>query len=163
MPEPVRERHGVMRMANPRPLSPRILSSGVVVVHWNRDHYDYLLLRAYNYWDFPKGVVEVDESPLQAAIREVEEETTLTGLRFRWGDAYRETHPYNQGRKVARYYIAESATTEVQLPLNPELGRPEHSEYRWVDHDEAWNLLTPRVRAILEWTDSVMARLARRR
>mgnify|MGYP003379637041 FL=1 len=102
-------------MANFKPANNRALSSGVVVVHWNRDHYDYLLLKAYNYWDFPKGMVEEDESPLQAAIREVEEETTLTGLRFRWGDVYRETHPYNQGRKVARYYLAESATTTVQL------------------------------------------------
>ncbi|MCA9556755.1 MAG: NUDIX domain-containing protein, partial [Myxococcales bacterium] len=54
-----------------RPTNVRILSSGVVVVHWNADRYDYLLLRAYNYWDFPKGVVEVAESPLQAAVREV--------------------------------------------------------------------------------------------
>jgi len=134
-----------------------------VVVHWNRDHYDYLLLRAYNYWDFPKGVVETAESPLEAAVREVEEETTLTGLRFRWGDVYRETHPYNQGRKVARYYIAEVPNTAVQLPPNPALGRPEHSDYRWVDRAEAWNLLTPRVRAILEWADSMIARPMRRR
>jgi len=140
----------------------RILSSGVVVVHWDRDHYDYLLLRAYNYWDFPKGAVEAGESPLAAAVREVEEETTLTGLRFRWGDAYRETHPYNQGRKVARYYIAESPSTEVRLPLNPALGRPEHSEFRWVSRTDAWTLLTPRVRAILEWTDSIIARPVRR-
>jgi len=140
----------------------RILSSGVVVVHWDRDHYDYLLLRAYNYWDFPKGAVEAGESPLAAAVREVEEETTLTGLRFRWGDAYRETHPYNQGRKVARYYIAESPSTEVRLPLNPALGRPEHSEFRWVSRADAWTLLTPRVRAILEWTDSIIARPVRR-
>jgi bis(5'-nucleosidyl)-tetraphosphatase len=150
-------------MMNPRPTSIRILSAGVVVVHWNRDHYDYLLLRAYNYWDFPKGVVEPEESPLQAAVREVEEETTLTGLRFRWGDVHRETHPYNQGRKVARYYIAEAANTEVRLPPNPALGRPEHSEYRWADRAEAWNLLTPRVRAILEWTDSVITRPVRGR
>ncbi|HRF62932.1 MAG TPA: NUDIX domain-containing protein [Candidatus Competibacter sp.] len=163
MLEPSRERQRVTRMVNPRPVSNRILSSGVVVVHWKQDHYHYLLLRAYNYWDFPKGVVEVDESPLEAAIREVEEETTLTGLRFRWGDVYRETHPYNQGRKVARYYIAESATTEIHLPTNPQLGRPEHSEFRWVDHAEAWSLLTPRVRAILEWTDSIMARPTRQR
>ncbi len=153
----------MMRMTNPRPASVRTLSSGVVVVNWNHDHYDYLLLRAYNYWDFPKGVVETAESPLEAAVREVEEETTLTGLRFRWGDVYRETHPYNQGRKVARYYIAEAPDTQVRLPDNPELGRPEHSEYRWVDRAEAWTLLTPRVRAILEWTDSIIARPARRR
>lgn len=152
----------VNRIMPLKPASPRILSSGVVVVHWNNDHYNYLLLRAYNYWDFPKGVVEINESPLQAAVREVEEETTLTGLRFRWGDVYRETHPYNQGRKVARYYIAESPDAEVQLPLNPELGRPEHSEFRWVNRTEAWNMLTPRVRAILEWTDGIIARPVRR-
>ena len=163
MRTPCREETRVTRMANPRPASLRTLSSGVVVVHWNHDRYDYLLLRAYNYWDFPKGVVETDESPLEAAVREVEEETTLTGLRFRWGDVYRETHPYNQGRKVARYYIAEAPNTEVRLPPNPELGRPEHSEYRWVDRAEAWILLTPRVRAILEWTDSIIARPLRRR
>ncbi len=152
-----------MSISNIKTAHNRILSCGVVILHWNRNHYDYLLLKAYNYWDFPKGAVEVDESPLQAAIREVEEETTLTGLRFRWGDVYRETYPYNQGRKVARYYIAESTSTQVQLLTNPELGRPEHSEYRWVDHDEAWNLLTPRVRAILEWTDEIMSRFPRRR
>lgn len=150
-------------MTHPRPSSARILSSGVVVVHWNRDHYDYLLLRAYNYWDFPKGMVEVAESPLQAAVREVEEETALTQLRFRWGDIYRETHPYNQGRKVARYYIAESTSAAVMLMPNPELGRPEHNEYRWVNRTEAWDLLTPRVRAILEWANSVTTRSGRRR
>ena len=158
-----REGNSVTRPVNPRPAPVRTLSSGVVVVHWNRDHYDYLLLRAYNYWDFPKGVVETAESPLEAAVREVEEETTLTGLRFRWGDVYRETHPYNQGRKVARYYIAEAPNTTVRLPPNPALGRPEHSEYRWVDRAEAWTLLTPRVRAILEWTDNIIARPMRRR
>ena len=150
-------------MTNPRPSGARILSSGVVVVLWNRDHYDYLLLRAYNHWDFPKGMVEVAESPLQAAVREVEEETALTQLRFRWGDIYRETHPYNQGRKVARYYIAESISAAVTLMPNPELGRPEHNEYRWVNRTEAWNLLTPRVRAILEWANSVTTRSGRRR
>lgn len=147
----------------PRPTRPRILSAGVVVVHWRRDAYAYLLLRAFDYWDFPKGMVEAAESPLQAAVREVEEETTLTNLRFRWGDIYRETHPYNQGRKIARYYIAETCEGTVHLPTNPELGRPEHSEYRWVDRAEAWELLTPRVRAILEWSDQILARPMRRR
>lgn len=150
------------RAAPSKPVSARILSSGVVVVHWTGHHYLYLLLRAYNYWDFPKGAVEAGEAPLAAAVREVEEETTLTGLRFRWGDAYRETHPYNQGRKVARYYIAESPSMDVRLPPNPALGRPEHSEFRWVTRAESWGMLTPRVRAILEWTDGIIARPVRR-
>lgn len=134
----------------------RILSSGVVILRWHKDHYRYLLLRAYDYWDFPKGQVEAGESPLEGAIREVEEETTITTLDFRWGKVYRQTQPYNHGRKVARYYIAEVRDEQIQLPVNPELGRPEHSEYRWVSREEAWPMLTPRVRAILKWVDYVI-------
>lgn len=136
----------------------RILSAGVVILHWNSDHYKYLLLRAYNYWDFPKGMVEPGESPLQAAIREVEEETTITELNFRWGKVYRQTYPYNQGRKIARYYIAETPVTDVFLPINPELGRPEHNAHCWVTRSEAWGMLTPRVRAILKWSDNIIAK-----
>ena len=58
-------------MPNPRPTNVRILSSGVVVVHWNADRYDYLLLRAYNYWDFPKGVVAVSYTHLDVYKRQV--------------------------------------------------------------------------------------------
>lgn len=142
-------------------MTAKIMSAGVVILHWDHGHYRYLLLRAYNYWDFPKGVVELGETPLEAAIREVTEETTLTDLTFRWGEVYRETAPYNHGRKVARYYIAETATTRVQLPVNELLGRPEHSDYRWVTRAEAWNLLTPRVQAIVDWADGIIGSMPR--
>lgn len=137
-------------------MTARILSAGVVLLHRDRDHYKYLLLRAYNYWDFPKGAVEPGEAPLEGAVREVHEETTITTLHFSWGPVYRETFPYNHGRKIARYYIAETPETAVHLPINPLLGRPEHLEYRWVTRDEAWRLLTPRVRAIIEWADGII-------
>jgi bis(5'-nucleosidyl)-tetraphosphatase len=142
-------------------MAARILSAGVVILHWHRDHYRYLLLRAYNYWDFPKGMVESSESPLEAAIREVREETTITQLNFRWGTHYYQTQPYNHGRKVARYYIAETAQAEISLPINPELGRPEHSEFRWVTQAQAWRLVTPRVQAVLEWADGILAAKSR--
>ena len=140
----------------------RIISAGVVVLHRQGDSYRYLLLRAYDYWDFPKGQVEAGETELQAAVREVTEETGLENLHFRWGFRFRETQPYNHGRKIARYYIAESRSLEVHLPINPELGRPEHSEFRWVARDEAWKLVTPRVRNILRWSDEVLHRSAAR-
>ena len=89
-----------------------------------------LLLRAFGYWDFPKGLVEPGEDPRAAAIREVEEETGLAGLEFRWGEDFLETAPY-AGGKVARYYLAESPAGEAALPVSPELGRPEHDEFRW--------------------------------
>ena len=138
-------------------MTARILSAGVVVLHWCEDQYRYLLLRAYDYWDFPKGMVEPGESPLQCAIREVEEETTITQLDFRWGEVYRQTQPYNHGRKIARYYVAETQQQTVELPVNPELGRPEHSEYRWATRTQAWQLVTPRVRAIMKWSDKIIA------
>ena len=134
----------------------KMLSAGVVILHWSEDRYDCLLLRAYNYWDFPKGIVEPGEEPLAAAVREVEEETGITDLNFRWGKAYRETKPYNHGRKVARYYIAETSSTRVRLPVNPLLGRPEHSEYRWVTLEDANSLLTPRVQGILGWAEGLL-------
>lgn len=135
-------------------VSPGRLSAGVVVVRF-RDHPRYLLLCAFTHWDFPKGLVEPGEAPLAAAIREVREETGLSDLVFHWGETYCETPSYGQG-KVARYYLAESPTGEVQLPVNPELGHPEHHEFRWLSYDEARQLLVPRLKAILDWAHGIV-------
>lgn len=127
------------------------LSCGVVVVRREDSGIRYLLLRAYQYWDFPKGLKETGEDPLAAAIREVEEETTLRDLLFTWGYEFRETPPYGQLRKVARYYVAESPAGEVMLPISEELGHPEHEEFRWVNFDEAHGLVSARVQPVLLW------------
>jgi bis(5'-nucleosidyl)-tetraphosphatase len=131
------------------------LSAGVVVVRRAAGQWRYLLLRAGSYWDFPKGMVEPGEDPLAAAIRETEEETTLTGLDFRWGRAYIETEPYGKN-KIARYYLAESKTGEVNLPVSAELGHPEHDEYLWLDYEAARLLLVLRVQAVLDWARKII-------
>ncbi|BAV32400.1 NUDIX hydrolase [Sulfuricaulis limicola] len=134
---------------------PPALSAGVVIVRRFGDQYRYLLLRAGNYWDFSKGMVEPGEDPLAAAIREVEEETTLTGLNFHWGHPFIETEPYGKN-KIARYYLAESPHGEVFLPVTEELGKPEHDEFRWLEYDAARGLLVPRVLAVLEWAGKII-------
>lgn len=136
-------------------MEPKILSSGVVVVNRKGKDWRYLLLRSYRYWDFPKGMVEAGENPLDAACREVREETTLTGLNFRWGHEYRETEPYSRG-KVARYYVAESPNSNVSLPINPALGHPEHHEFRWLSYEAARRLVAPRLVPILDWAHSLI-------
>src|SRR4051812_39295546 len=114
----------------------RMLSAGVVVVRRAGDSWRVLLLRAYNYWDCPKGTVEAQEDPLVAARREVREETGIEQLEFRWGEQFIETPPYSRN-KVARYYLAATAVEAVELPINPGLGRPEHHEFRWLTFEQA--------------------------
>jgi 8-oxo-dGTP pyrophosphatase MutT (NUDIX family) len=116
------------------------------------------MLRAYRNWDFPKGALEPGEQPLQAAIREVKEETLIEDLQFNWGEVYRETAPYSH-KKVARYYIAQTTTTAVTLPIQPELGRPEHNESRWVTFEQGLALCSPRLDPILRWVGQTLGLL----
>ena len=130
------------------------LSAGGVVVRRGGDRWLYLLLRAYRNWDFPKGTVEPGEDPLETAGREVAEETRIRDLRFRWGNAFQETGPYRGGKggkKIARYYLAETAARDPKLPVSPELGRPEHHEYRWVGYRELDRLAPERLAPVVRW------------
>ena len=90
-----------------------------------------------------------------AAVREVREGSLIHDLEFTWGNASTLTGPYSRG-KVAEYFIASTATEEVTLPVNDELGRPEQSEYRWVDFEEALRIVSPRVRPVVQWAAQIM-------
>lgn len=139
----------------PTAVTPNRMSSGVVVVNVFDHKLKFLLLRAYRNWDFPKGIVESGESPIDAAIREVREETTLDDISFDWGMVFMETGPYNKG-KIARYYIARSKATYIELPVNPEIGTPEHHEARWVDFGRALAMVSPRLEPVVRWAYGVV-------
>jgi len=132
------------------PAKRKILSCGAVIVRMTDDEPLFLMLRAFRHWDFPKGVNEAGETPEETMVREISEETEITDLRFPWGKDYIETGPYNRG-KIARYYIAATESEKITLPVNDLLGRPEHSEYRWVTLAEARELASPRVARVLDW------------
>lgn len=131
------------------------LSAGVALVRRDPAGWVFLLLRAYRNWDFPKGMVEAGEEPLAAARREVREETLIEDLEFNWGEVCRETGPYGH-RKLARYYLAETRTASVVLPVSPELGRPEHDEWRWVDRATALALTSARVQPVVRWAAQIV-------
>ena len=126
------------------------LSAGVVIVSTVERKLKFLLLRAYRNWDFPKGLVEAGEEPIDAAVREVREETSLDDISFDWGLDYLDTGPYNKG-KISRYYIARSKETHILLPVNPDLGVPEHHEARWVDYHKAISMVSPRLTPVVRW------------
>lgn len=132
-----------------------VLSCGIVLARDSDHGVRTLMLRAYNYWDFPKGVSEPGEEPLQTALRELREETGILDAEFRWGERYLETGPYSRG-KIARYYLASTRTQEVVLGPSPDTGKPEHNAWRWLSFDEAHDLAVPRVREVVRWARQIV-------
>lgn len=77
-------------------------------------------------WEFPGGKIELDESPEQALIRELEEELLCTA---EIGSHIETTeHEYDFGVVILTTYYAALLGAEPKLT--------EHSEIRWVPADE---------------------------
>ncbi|MFQ6038488.1 MAG: NUDIX domain-containing protein [Candidatus Aminicenantales bacterium] len=132
------------------------LSAGIIVVRKEEGRWKYLFLRAYRNWDFPKGEVEEGEDPFETALRETEEETGISNLKFAWGRVFKETEPYRRGQKIARYYIASTTQENITFAINPELGAPEHHEYRWLTYEELKALAPPRLLPVIEWARNLL-------
>ena len=80
------------------------------------------------------------------------EETGIRDVVLAWGEDYYETQPYSGG-KVARFYLGRVESEKVVLGINPQLGKPEHHEYRWLSFADARDLLVPRLQAALDWAE----------
>ena len=77
----------------------------------------YLLIRdSYNNWGFPKGHLEGDESPAEAALRETAEETGLQQLSLQGPIRVIDWHFRFRGRHIHKYchfFLFESPEGEV--------------------------------------------------
>ena len=98
-----------------------------------------LLLYPGGYWDFAKGHLEPNESNLEAAHRELKEET---GLESNLQDGFKEILEYmfknKQGELIAKkvtFFLGKATSNTVQLSL-------EHEDFAWLPHSEALNQLT---------------------
>lgn len=135
-----------------------IVSAGIVPIRITDDGTLFLLLRSWNFWDFPKGRVEKGETPLEAAIRETTEEASIPAenLEFKWGKSSFTTEPFKRGTKVGTYFLALTEQKDIELPVNPELGHPEHHEYKWVNYEDAQKMTNDRIGSVLEWARDLM-------
>ena len=94
-------------------------------------------------WSLPKGHVDLGEEPLQAAIREITEESGIDDLHFlRALGAYgrfklgKNTGEDKQEWKVLLFFLFKTKQNE----LTPK--DPHHPQARWVHPDEVEALLT---------------------
>ena len=112
-------------------------SAGAVVFVPAAEGPEYLLLRyGAGYWGFPKGHVEDGETDVQAAQREVEEETGIQVAQQRLLEGFEDDTDYKFRRgsilveKDVRFYLIEASTREVKLSH-------EHSGYAWLPYAPA--------------------------
>ncbi len=118
-------------------------SAGGVVV--NRYGKILLVNQKGTSWSLSKGHIENKESPLQASIREIEEETGITQLKFikklgrykRYKMGVDNKDDLSELKNIVMFLF----TTE-QIKLNPQ--DKENPEAIWVDKDKVIELLTHR-------------------
>lgn len=100
----------------------------------------FLLLQAITGkpWGFPKGRIKVGETEIEAALREVSEETGLMTIEvdaeFRASVYYNFRQNQHKVAKEVVYFLAKSDSSQITLSH-------EHVNYRWVPYDEAVKLV----------------------
>ncbi len=104
------------------------------------------------FWQSVTGSVEGDETPKQAAIREVKEETGLDATQFDFQDwrasnVY-EIYPHWRHRYASGVVENTEHLFGLELPskLTIKLAPDEHVRYQWVDWREAANI-------VFSWTN----------
>jgi len=115
-------------------------SSGVVLFRKENDKILFLLLHyPSGHWDFVKGKMEEGETPHETAIRETQEETGITDVKFL--DNFEEWIQYNfqyQGELVQKkvvFFLGETKTKDITISN-------EHLNFTWMDYTTAMEKTT---------------------
>jgi bis(5'-nucleosidyl)-tetraphosphatase len=103
-------------------------------------HYSVLLLHYRSgHWDFPKGNIETNETEMQAAARELREETDITKFRLIPNFRYTLSYKYSKKSKlISKQVILFLASTKVKKVKISN----EHIGYKWTDSDSSVDQLT---------------------
>jgi 8-oxo-dGTP pyrophosphatase MutT (NUDIX family) len=124
------------------PKMSREISAGFIVFRRTKEGPKFLLLyHGHNYWNFPKGKLELNERSTQAAFRELREETGLRYSDLHWYREFKEYERYQFRRgtervfKIVIFYLAE--TTQKRIRLSDE-----HEGYGWFTLKEAQKLVS---------------------
>ena len=114
-------------------------SAGAVIFSKDTQRKYLLLHYSEGHWDFPKGHIEKGESEEQTALREIKEETGITGITFIGG--FKENlhyfYTFNKAPifKSVVFYLAQADKADVILSF-------EHIGFVWLPYKEALIRLT---------------------
>ena len=123
-------------------------SAGIITFSRKNHEIKYLVLHYLSgHWDFPKGKLEPNETLIDAAHRELHEETGLTAQQL---PDFEESLSYvfkERGKmieKTVTFFIGQTDEQGIRLSR-------EHQGYRWLTFEEAYERLTYKnARDILE-------------
>ena len=122
----------------------------------------YLLLNYGKHWDYAKGHVEKGENDLQAAIRELREETGLAPPRMVEGFEHEIEYTFRSSRygsiqKTVVFFLGETDATRILLS-------EEHTGSEFLSYDNAMARLTyPSAREVLLAADVHLSKLGEAR
>ncbi len=129
-------------------------SAGAILFRKRGSRVLYLLLQHMRgHWAFPKGHIEKNETSMEAARREIKEETNLERIRFFPG--YKETIRFRfkwppktkdaESRlKFVVFYLGQVFDSRVTIS-------DEHRNFQWASYEKAMKMLKHRnVRDLLE-------------
>lgn len=94
-----------------------------------------MIMDSYSRWTFPKGLIEAGETPEECALREIREETNVTGrIEARLGETNYRYHGGPRGLidKTVHYFLVRADEGVTAKPLPGEV-----RETRWCGLDEA--------------------------
>lgn len=129
---------------------PREKSAGAIIYRLENGVPLYLLLHyPSGHWEFAKGHIEKNESPEQAAVREIKEETGIENMviipGFKEYIKYSFKNNYNLKKaekntapwifKLVVFYLAKTKQENVRISS-------EHTDFVWLPYDEAIKKLT---------------------
>lgn len=129
-------------MAKPKRKAEREVSAGGIVFRRGADLLArFLLIRdPYEHWGFPKGHLEGEETPAQAAERETMEETGLDDLLLHGPIRIIDWHFRFKGRyihKFCHFFLFESPAAKVVPQLEEGI-----TDHRWLSLEEALDTLS---------------------
>jgi tRNA nucleotidyltransferase (CCA-adding enzyme) len=123
-----------------RNLTKNETSAGFIIYFENEKNREFLLLlHREGHWAFPKGHIKKNENILDAAKRELKEETGIENPELLSGDIVAEDTYYMEKYKLTKtvYYFLACSTTKVVVIDGKEI-----MDYAWCNFEESIRKLT---------------------